>query len=45
MKEHLFYKTTFCGPVGWYLIAGQTVLPNISQTDAFKCAFNFQYLK
>ncbi len=25
MKDHLSYKTTFCGPVEWSLITGFTV--------------------
>ncbi len=26
MKDHLSYKTTFCGPVGWSFVTGFTVL-------------------
>ncbi len=26
IKDHLSYKTTFCGPMGWSLITGFTVV-------------------
>ncbi len=26
MRDHLTYKTTFCGSVGWSLITGFTVI-------------------